>query len=195
MVRERRIASVGGLVGDPMDDDATHLGLGEVRRILRRLREPEIVRLSALARTWARGLRQHDGDDLLAETFERVLSERRWPADVPLPAFFSQVMRSIRSQWLQEDRREPLREDVTGYGGDDDSNDPGASYETGHLVARMRRKLVDDPPALGVLDHILADSDRAEAQAALGMDATRYDTARRRMVSRLFKAFHAGWSL
>lgn len=179
-----------------MDDDATHLGLGEVRRILRRLREPEIVRLAALARTWARGLRQHDGDDLLAETFDRVLSGRRpWPADVPLPAFFSQVIRSIRSQWLQEDRREPLREDVTGYGGDDDSDDPGTSYETGHLVARMRRMLVDDPPALGVLDHILADSDPAEARAALDMDATGYDTARRRMVSRLFKAFNAGWSL
>jgi DNA-directed RNA polymerase specialized sigma24 family protein len=164
--------------------------------MLRRLRQPEIVRLAALARTWARGLRQHDGDDLLAETFERVLSGRRpWPADVPLPAFFSQVMRSIRNQWLQEDRRELLREDLTGYAGDDDTEDPGTSYETGHLIARMRRKLADDPPALGVLDHILADSDRAEARAALGMDATGYDTARRRMVGRLFKAFHSGWSL
>jgi DNA-directed RNA polymerase specialized sigma24 family protein len=179
-----------------MNDNATHLGLGEVRRILRRLRPPDIVRLSALARTWAKGLRQHDGDDLLAETFERILSGcRPWPVDVPLPAFFSQVMRSIRSQWLQEDLREPLREDQAGQARDNESDDPGTSYETDHLVARMRRALVDDPAALGVLDHILADSDREEAQAALGMDATRYDTARRRMVSRLFKAFHAGWSL
>jgi DNA-directed RNA polymerase specialized sigma24 family protein len=179
-----------------MDDDATHLGLEEVRRILRRLREPEIVRLAALARTWAKGLRQHDADDLIDETFERVLSGHRpWPIAVPLPAFSSQVMRSIRSQWLKEERREPLREDVTGYVRNDDSDDPGSSYETGHLVAQMRRQLVDDPPALGVLDHILADSDRAEAQAALDLDATGYDTVRRRMVSRLLKVFHAGWSL
>jgi DNA-directed RNA polymerase specialized sigma24 family protein len=179
-----------------MNDDETHLGLGEVRRVLRRLREPEIVRLAALARTWAKGLRQHDANDMLAETFERILSGRRpWPADVSLSAFFSQVMRSLRSQWLQEDRREPLRDDVAGYGGYDDSDNPGTGYETGHLIAQMRRELVDDPPALGVLDHILADSDRAEAQVALGMDATAYDTARRRMISRLFKTFHAGWSL
>jgi DNA-directed RNA polymerase specialized sigma24 family protein len=123
-----------------MDDDATHLGLGEVRRILRRLREPEIVRLAALARTWAKGLRQHDGDDLLAETFERILSGRRpWPADVPLPAFFSQVMRSIRSQWLQEDRREPLREDVTGYGGDDDSEETVLPPKIRGLIDEIRR--------------------------------------------------------
>jgi DNA-directed RNA polymerase specialized sigma24 family protein len=179
-----------------MNDDSTHLSLAEVRRALRRLGAPEIVRLGALARAWGKGLRQHDSDDLLAEAFERVLSGRRpWPVQVPLPAFFSQVMRSIRSQWLQEDRREPLRGDDTGDDRDENGHDPVTQYVTDHLVARMRGKLGGDPLALGVFDHILADSDRSEAQAALGIDAAAYDTARRRMVDRLFKAFHAGWSL
>jgi hypothetical protein len=64
----------------------------------------------------------------------------------------------------------------------------------GDLIARMRRALGTDPPAMGVFEHILADSDREEAQAALGMNATQYDTARRRMVRQLFEAFHAGWN-
>jgi DNA-directed RNA polymerase specialized sigma24 family protein len=177
-----------------MDDRATHLALEEVRRILSRLRPPDILRLSALARTWAAGLRQQDADDLLNEALDRVLSGRRpWPSDVPLPAFLSQVMRSIASQWRREDRREPLKEDETGQVLEEESHDPGAGYEMDDLVARMRRALADDPAALGVLDHILADSDREDAQAALGMDATQYDTTRRRMIRHLFGAFHSGW--
>ena len=57
----------------------------------------------------------------------------------------------------------------------------------------MRGALAGDKPALGVLDQILADSDREKAQAALGMSATQYDTARRRMVRHLFEAFQSGW--
>jgi DNA-directed RNA polymerase specialized sigma24 family protein len=179
-----------------MNDDAAHLDPEEVRRLLRRLRVPDILRLAALARAWAKGLRQHDADDLLDEAFDRVFSGRRaWPIGVPLPAFFSQVMRSIQDQWRREDLREPLREDETGGVQDDESHDPVTGYETDDLVARMRRTLVADPAALGVLDHLLADSDREDAQGALGMDATQYDTARRRMIRKLFETFHSGWIL
>ena len=177
-----------------MDDEATHLTPGEVRRIIGRLRGPDLVRLAALARVWAAGLRQYDADDLLNEALDRVLSGRRpWPVDVPLPAFLSQVMRSIASQWRQEDRREPLKEDETGVMFEEEGHNPGACYEMGDLITRMRRALATDPPALGVFEHILADSDREDAQAALDMNATQYDTARRRMVRQLFEAFHAGW--
>lgn len=177
-----------------MDDEATHLTPGEVRRIISRLRGSDFVRLAALARVWAAGLRQHDADDLLNEALDRVLSGRRpWPIDVPLPAFLSQVMRSIASQWRQEARREPLKDDETGEMLEEESHNPGACYEMGDLIVRMRRALGTDLPALGVFDYILADSDREDAQAALGMTATQYDTARRRMVRQLFEAFHAGW--
>jgi hypothetical protein len=65
------------------DDEPTHLSTSEVRRALDRLRPADIVRLSELARNWARGLRGHDADDLLNEAFDRVLSGRRpWPSDV-----------------------------------------------------------------------------------------------------------------
>lgn len=178
-----------------MDDEATHLTAGEVRRIIGRLRGPDLVRLAALARLWATGLRQHDADDLLNEAFDRVLAGRRpWPVQVPLPAFLSQVMRSIASQWRQEARREPLKEDEAGEVLEEESHNPGACYEMGDLIARMRRAHGNDAPALGVFEHILANSDREDAQAALGMTATQYDTARRRMVRQLFEAFHAGWN-
>jgi DNA-directed RNA polymerase specialized sigma24 family protein len=178
-----------------MDDEATHLTPGEVRRIIGRVRGRDLVRLGALARVWATGLRQHDADDLLNEALDRVLSGRRpWPIDVPLPAFLSQVMRSIASQWRQEDRREPLKEDEIGEMIEEETHNPGAGYEMSDLISRMRRTLGTDPPALGVFEHILADSDREDAQAALGMNVTQYDTARRRMVRQLFEAFHAGWN-
>lgn len=178
-----------------MDDEATHLTPGEVRRIIGRLRGPDLVRLAALARVWASGLRQHDADDLLNEALDRVLSGRRpWPIDVPLPAFLSQVMRSIASQWRQEGRREPLKEDEAGQGFEEESHNPRSCYEIDDLIARMRQTLETDPPALGVFEHMLADNDREDAQLALAMNATQYDTARRRMVRRLFEAFHIGWN-
>jgi DNA-directed RNA polymerase specialized sigma24 family protein len=178
-----------------MDDETTHLTPGEVRRIIGRLCGPDLVRLAALARVWATGLRQHDADDLLNEALDRVLSGRRpWPVEVSLPAFLSQVMRSIASQWRQEARREPLKEDEVGEVFEEESHNPSACYEMGDLIARMRRALGSDPPALGVFQHILADTNREDAQAALGMTATQYDTARRRMVRRLLEAFHAGWN-
>ncbi|WP_439364238.1 RNA polymerase sigma factor [Bradyrhizobium sp. DASA03005] len=178
-----------------MDDEATHLSLGEVRRIIGRLRGPDLVRLSLLGRVWAAGLRYHDADDLLYEALDRILSGRRlWPSEVPLPAFLSQVMRSIASQWRQEDRREPLREDETEQIFDDEAHDPSATYEMDDLTSRMRSALASDPLALAIFEHILADSDRDEAQRALGIDATQYDTARRRMANRLFDDFHSGWA-
>ncbi|MFG3594524.1 hypothetical protein [Bradyrhizobium sp. RDI18] len=136
-----------------MDDEATHLSLGEVRRIISRLRGPDLVRLSLLARAWAAGLRYHDTDDLLYEALDRILSGRRlWPSEVPLPAFLSQVMRSIASQWRQEDRREPLREDETDQMFEDETQDPSTRYEMDDLISRMRCALASDPIAFDVVD-------------------------------------------
>jgi hypothetical protein len=74
-----------------MDDEATHLTPGEVRRIIGRLRGPDVLRLAALAGIWAKGLRRYDRDDLLNGALARVLSGRRpWPREVPVPAFVSE---------------------------------------------------------------------------------------------------------
>lgn len=59
----------------------------------------------------------------------------------------------------------------------------------------MRGSLDGDAEARGILEHILVDSDREEAQAVLGLDVTSYDTARRRMIRHLFTTFNSGWKL
>lgn len=176
------------------DDEPTHLSPIEVRRALDRLRPADIVRLSELARNWARGLRGHDADDMLNEAFDRVLSGRRsWPSDVPTPAFFSGVMRSIASQWRREGARLPLIEDGEEGATENIAGGLSPDLELNDLISRMRHALAGDPEARETLEHILADSDRDEAQCASGLNATRYETARRRMLRHMFTAFSAGW--
>jgi DNA-directed RNA polymerase specialized sigma24 family protein len=178
-----------------MDEERAHLSPSEVRRALDRLRPAEILRLSLLAQHWAAGLRQYDADDLLNEAFDRVLSGRRpWPSEVPTPAFFNGVMRSIASQWRHGGGRETLIED--GEEGATEKIEGGLDpdHELNDLLCRMRMSLDSDAQALGVFEHILVDSDREEAQTALGIDATGYDTARRRMIRHLFTSFNSGWN-
>jgi DNA-directed RNA polymerase specialized sigma24 family protein len=95
-----------------MADGVEHLSLDEVGRLLSRQRQADLLRLAALAETWARGIPRRDASDLLNEALARILSgDRPWPADISLHAFLSQVMRSIASQWRHEDTREPLAVD------------------------------------------------------------------------------------
>ena len=175
-----------------LDQDDT-LSLEEIGRIFSRLRQPDLLRLAALARTWTRGLERRDAADLLNEALTRILSgQRPWPADVPLPAFLSQVMRSIASQWRHEDARELLADDG------DAPREPSTlatDVEFSHLVGKMRAALEDDPSAQGVFDHILLQTNREQARSLLGLDTIAYDTTRRRMIRTLHRQFNPGWTL
>lgn len=176
-----------------MDDQQDILSLEEVGRLLSRLRQADLIRLAALARVWVCGLDRRDAADLLNEALSRVLSgQRPWPADLRLPVFLSQVMRSVASQWLREDVREPLVFDEEGAPEVSESAKDG---EIDDLIARMRATLADDPPAQGVLEHILLQTSREQARRLLKLDATGYDTARRRMIRTLSRKFNPGWTL
>lgn len=176
-----------------MDDQQDILSLEEVGRLLGRLRQPDLIRLAALARVWVCGLDRRDAADLLNEALSRVLSgQRPWPADLRLPVFLSQVMRSIASQWLREDVREPLAQDDEDV---PEASEPARDVEVGDLVARMRAALADDPPAQGVFEHVLLQTSREQARRLLDLDATGYDTARRRMIRTLSRQFNPGWTL
>ena len=93
---------------------------------------------------------------------------------------FSQVMRSIASQWRHEDTREPLVADQMSelHG---DSAAAEEEFDFADLTQRMREALTGDRPALGPFDQILTQTSRKQACEQLGLDATGYDTARRRM--------------
>jgi DNA-directed RNA polymerase specialized sigma24 family protein len=176
-----------------MADAVETLSLEEVGRVLGRLRQADLLRLAALAQTWVSGLPRRDAGDLLNEALARILSgQRPWPADVPLPAFLSQVMRSIANQWRHEDVREPLAAETDEIG-----NDPQECRDDAFadMTKRMRAALADDPPALGIFNHILTQTSRKQACDQLQLSATGYDTARRRMIRTLQRQFNPGWIL
>ncbi len=175
-----------------MEDEVEYLSLEEVGRLLSRQRQPDLLRLAALAKVWIRGIPRRDAGDLLNEALVRILSgDRLWPADVSLPVFLSQVMRSITSQWRHEDIREPLAAD----GGDEVDHSPAAAEDLDFvdLSKRMRVALSDDHAALEIFDHILNQTSRRQVCDQLGIDATGYDTARRRMIRTLRRQFNPGW--
>jgi hypothetical protein len=171
-----------------MADESFHLSLEEVGRLLSRQRQADLLRLAALAETWVRGIPRRDAADLLNQALVRVLSgDRPWPVDVSIHAFLSQVMRSIASQWRHEDAREPLAADqiadLDNVAADE------ADFDFINLTQRMRQALQGDTPALGIFDHILTQTSRKQVCEQLGLDATGYDTARRRMTRTLRRQF------
>jgi hypothetical protein len=100
-------------------------------------------------------------------------------------------MRSIASQWRHEDQRQPLADDVEAVR---DPSNPTPAGDFDDLTDRMREALRDDAPALGIFEHILAQTSRKDARIALGIDDTGYDTARRRMIRTLQRQFTPGWN-
>jgi DNA-directed RNA polymerase specialized sigma24 family protein len=176
-----------------VDQDAAYLSPTEVRRALDRLGRADIVRLSLLAKNWVRGLPRRSADDLVNEAFERILSGKRpWPSDVDRGSFFNGVMRSISSQWRKEDYRELLAEDQEGGTGESCTIEP--DHDLNDLVFKMRQALGEDEKAKDMFEHMLVDRDREEVQSAIGVDATGFDTVRRRMFRHLREAFSSGWT-
>jgi hypothetical protein len=177
-----------------MGDDVEYLSIEEVGRLLSRQRQADLLRLAAIAKTWIRGVPRRDAADLLNEALTRILSgDRLWPVDVPLPVFLSQVMRSIASQWRHEDMREPLAADGTDEFNQDFRAEDDIDFID--LTKRMRSALLGDQAALEIFDHILSQTSRRQVCDQLGIDATGYDTARRRMIRILRRQFNPGWTL
>lgn len=176
-----------------MSDGVETLLIEEVTRLLSRLRQADHVRLAALAQTWISGCPRREPAELLNEALSRILSGARpWPIDVPLPAFLSQVMRSIASQWRHEDQREPLLDDADVLL--DDTLRP-VTGDVADLTARMRKALEPDPLALCIFEQILTQTSRQDVRTKLAIDETTYDTARRRMIRTMREQFSPGWNL
>jgi len=181
-------------VAETVDQEEPYLSPDEVRRALDRLSRADIVRLSLLARNWLRGLPRRSPDDLVNEAIERILSSRRpWPCDLDRVAFINGVMRSIADQWRKENHREPLSEDHASKIVEGCTIEP--DHEINDMVAKMRRSIAEDELARQMFEHLLVDRDRDEIQSAIGVDATGFDTVRRRMFRHLKAAFASGWKI
>ncbi len=130
---------------------------------------------------------------MLNESMARVLEGRRsWPADVPLDAFFSQVMRSIAHEWRERAFREPSLED---HGLADVGVAPSHRAELESATAAARRALAGDPLALRLFELELEELPVAEIKRALDLNDTAFDTLRRRRRRCLLAAFPDGYPL
>ena len=169
-----------------------HLALDEASRRLRRLRPAEAVRLGELARVFARKVGpETEGAEISNEAIARVLEGRRgWPADLPVDVFFFQVMRSIAGEWRQRAWREPFLEDqaIAEVGVAPDNR-----AEVESITIAVRRSLADDLLVLRLFELKLGEMKASEIQRELGLDATAYDTLRRRFRRRIFAAFPDGY--
>lgn len=177
-----------------MSTSPAYLVIDEARKRIRRLRPAEAVRLGELARVCARSVGSRtEGAEVLNEAIARVLEgRRRWPADLPVDVFFSEVMRSIAHEWRQRAWREPFLDDQAIP---DIAVAPEHRAEIESVTGVVRRFLKNDPLALRLFELELAEMTGFEIQRELGLDATAYDTLRRRFRRRLIAAFPDGYPL
>ena len=150
------------------------------------LSDADLLRLRAIARLRARGLPGLDGMDLLNEAWLRLLDgSRSRPDDVPLVAVLAQTMRSIaHDHWKRARRERPLRADAEAAGRQPDLSpaaDPERATAAAQALAEIDRLFAADPVALQIVAGLAEGLDAAEIRRRYTIDATTYDSARRRM--------------
>lgn len=186
----------------PRADDAVGRA-ADLAAAIDALSDIELVRLKALARLWSRDLPGGLGwSDILHEAIARVLDgSRSWPADVPILAFLSGVMRSIcNDHWRRarleqrllvsrddpDQRRWPSEEA-------DEVPDPERVLAAAQTLANVSRLFEDDPLALKIIAGMADGLAAREICGVHGMSELDYDTTRRRMRRTLLR-HQQNWS-
>lgn len=168
------------------DQAAARIALGS-------LPQADLVRLSRIARLRALGLAGTDAEDLLNEAIVRVLDgRRRWPLDVPMVAFLAQVMRSIADEEREREGRSAAGEwdDMAGLA--DDQPEPPRAIDAKERLDTVFARFAGDGDVLALIDGHAEDETTAETRARTGMDAKRYDAARKRLKRTLEKMMAEG---
>ena len=157
----------------------------DATRAIQALSDTDLVRLKALAQLWGRGLPGGIGwADVLNEAILRVLNgSRRWPADVPLLAFLSGVMRSICDDHWRRRRREPRAEADVAFGlsAEDTAPDPERTLAAAQALVEVHRLFARDPCALKIISGLADGLTASEICRHYGITERDYDTARKRM--------------
>ena len=164
----------------------------------RMVSEADLLRLKVLARLHARGLPSDvSWSDLLQEAFTRMLDgSRRQPEGVPMVAFLSGVMRSIKEQYWRSARRgarqaRKLLAELE-LGDDTELLDPAPSAER-RAIARQEMESIeelfaDDEPARQLIAGLYEGLTPEEICRAQGISKTDYDSTRRRIRRALVRA-------
>lgn len=179
------------------DPDSRYFSPPEVARALARLSRADVVRLTYLARIWARRIGPGLEDDLLNEAIARALDgRRRWNSSYDLSTFMSQTMRSLSDEWQKKKAREiPVPAESLEL----QAAPVPAVQEVEMAIQQVRDEVTadcgDDPVALALFEARLADEDPRDTRERLGLDPTQYDTAHRRLQRRLAQLFPEGLPL
>jgi len=161
------------------------------------LTDADRIRLRYRAASLAPGTGMQ-GDDLFQEAVRRALERedgRRCPCDVPVPAFLSNVMRSIASA-----EREKYARQVSLDPNDNDcpAGDPHPSHvldsanariDLQRIVARLEELFADDPQAQAVLIGTMENWTPVEIRDLEPMDDLQYAAARRRFRRAILNEF------
>jgi len=162
--------------------------------------EKDLLRLKVIARLHARGLPPHiSWSDLLQEAFTRVLDgSRHQPEGIPIVAFLSGVMRSIKEQYWRQARRgarqfpkllaelEPI--DLK----DGEPLDPQPSPERRIIAVQameaINQLFEDDLQAKQIISALYEGRTPDETCSIHAMSKTDYDSTRKRIRRALTKA-------
>ena len=117
---------------------------------------------------------------------------RRWRTGLPLVAFLSGVMRSLRDEHWRRHRRESLRAAAVSADHREDS-DPERVFASVQSLAELNRLLARDGAALRVLTGLAAGLDAEEIRRTYELGPVEYDTTRRR-IRRLLLRHGLVWS-
>jgi DNA-directed RNA polymerase specialized sigma24 family protein len=152
--------------------------------------EADFLRLQAVARLYARGLPGDVGwRELLNEAVARVLEGKRRPPDgLAMPAFIAGVMRSLRADHWRRVRRERAAGAELLLHAVDPALDPERAMEVAQQLAAIDRLFAGDIQALQVLSGLASGAGPDEIQRLYGMNATDYDSTRKRIRRALLRA-------
>jgi DNA-directed RNA polymerase specialized sigma24 family protein len=184
-----------------------HLSANEARAAIEALSEADLVRLTKVAKAYARN-RRLDPDDLLQEAFTRAPEgSRRCPRGVGIVRFLAEAMRSIASDELKARARKPELHLVpeTGGGGalefDIAAEEPTAEdmIASREQVERITADVValfdDDLIAKTIVEGGMEEMESEELRALTDLDKTAYASKRRLIRRRIDVAFPKGWTL
>jgi DNA-directed RNA polymerase specialized sigma24 family protein len=161
------------------DADRETLSPTEFKAAFLALPKEEKIRIKLSAKWWTYWT-PFDWKDLLHEAIMRAYAgDRKCPKDTSVARFLDGTMRSIRSEWMRDWRREQ-----GPAPGDDFANSEELSPEDQlhrkNLIHRARSYLSGDDDALKFLTALLNDWTRSNCMEQFKWDKKRFETTRRR---------------
>jgi DNA-directed RNA polymerase specialized sigma24 family protein len=177
---------IGFLTADSAADTSgasSHANAAVARSLDDLISDMDLLRLKTIARLHARGLPADIGwADLLQEAFARVLDgSRRQPEGLSMVVFVAGVMRSLKSEHWRRAGRELRYQRSQEADPRESAPDPERTMEALQELAAIDRLFADDPVVLQIIAGIGEGLWAEQIRTALGISATEYDSARKRM--------------